>query len=414
MAHSVVSEQCVVRFRTLGRCVLAAVLTVTAVTAVALAAPALAQPAPVTQAAPAPTDPFYDAPVDVAAFAPGTVIRSRPASVSILGFPVQAWQLVYRSNNTGGAAIAATTTLLMPSGAPSGPRPLISYQAAINSLEPECNPSRSLANGTFTEAFMIAFPLLFGWAVAVPDHEGPGSAYGAGHLAGQVVLDGARAAQGFTPAGMSGPGTQVGLWGYSGGGQATAWAAELQGAYAPDVNVVGSAEGGVPVNFADIVKTNNGSPAFGLLFSSAIGLSREYPEMNLDNLLNSQGQQLRDTISTQCVNQAIDTGSGLSFDRLTLAPDAVDTPGVRSAIAKNTLGQARPKAPVLLYHSVNDPLLPTTGADTLATEYCRQGATLTYQKSPFTDHVLVAIFSIPSVLGFRADRFAGTPASTTC
>jgi len=54
--------------------------------------------------------------VELGASQPGTVIRSRPVSVPAYGItlPVQTWQLVYRSNDTRGNAIAATTTLIVP------------------------------------------------------------------------------------------------------------------------------------------------------------------------------------------------------------------------------------------------------------------------------------------------------------
>ena len=53
-------------------------------------------------------------------------------------------------------------------------------------------------------------------------------AYTAGWLAARTVLDGIRAAIAFEPAGLAGGETPIGLWGYSGGGQATAWAVEQQ------------------------------------------------------------------------------------------------------------------------------------------------------------------------------------------
>jgi triacylglycerol lipase len=163
---------------------------------------------------------------------------------------------------------------------------------------------------------MLLWPLLRGWAVSVPDHAGPDSNYGAGRLGGQVTLDGVRAAEHFAPAEL-GPDTPVGLWGYSGGGFSTAWAAELQPSYAPELNVVGSAEGGVPADFNDLINTNKGSGAFGLVFAAAVGLSREYPAMGLSSLLNPRGLQLQNQISTLCVGRLLTVAPGLSFNDLT-------------------------------------------------------------------------------------------------
>ncbi|WP_460868527.1 lipase family protein, partial [Rhodococcus aerolatus] len=377
--------------------------------------PAAAAPAAAAAEAPAPGDPFFAAPEGLADLAPGQVVRSRPVRVVIYGiFPVPAHQLVYRSTDTAGRPVAAVTTVVLPTGPPTGPRPLVSYQAAINSLDPDCSPSRLLPAGRLSEQLMVAFMLLRGWAVALPDHEGPAAAYSAGRLAAQVTLDGIRAVQSFAPAGTAGPGSPVGLWGYSGGGLATAWTAELARSYAPELDVVGAAAGGVPVDFGAIVAGSDGSGAFGLLFAAAAGLAREYPGMEMDTLLNDRGKALVQTMSGECVEGALAAGNGLSFDELSVSPGAVGTPGVQAALADNSLGQAVPTMPVLLYHSVNDTLIPTAGADALNRTYCDGGGTVEYQKSPITDHVQVAVFAIGNVLRFLDDRFAGRPPVSTC
>jgi len=380
------------RRKMLGGLVLAATLVITG------AGSALAQPVP---AAARSADTFYTPPSDLASLAPGAVIRSRTVGVPAYGIPlpVQAWQLLYRSNNTDGTAIPATTTVIVPPGKPAGPRPLISYQAIINALDPECSTSRTVPSGGLDEIFMLLWPLLRGWAVSVADHAGPNSNYGAGQLGGQVTLDGVRAVEHFAPTEL-GPDTPVGLWGYSGGGFSTAWAAELQPSYAPELNVVGSAEGGVPADFNDLINANKGSGAFGLVFAAAVGLSREYPAMGLNSLLNPRGLQLQNQISALCVGQLLTVAPGLSFNDLTKDPNALDLSQVRDVIKANTPGRTVPGAPVLLYHSAIDNAVPVKSADELAASYCAMGATVDYQRSSFTaDHVLVAILGIPSVLG---------------
>ncbi len=62
-------------------------------------------------------------------------------------------------------------------------------------------------------------------------------------LVARFVLDGVRAAVAFEPAGLDAA-TPVGLWGYSGGGQVTLFAAEQQPTYAPEFNVVAVVAGG--------------------------------------------------------------------------------------------------------------------------------------------------------------------------
>ncbi len=51
----------------------------------------------------------------------------------------------------------------------------------------------------------------------------------------------------FEPAALSAD-APVGLWGYSGGGQATAWAAEQHPTCAPEIRLAAVAAGGVPTD----------------------------------------------------------------------------------------------------------------------------------------------------------------------
>ena len=119
-----------------------------------------------------------------------------------------------------------------------------------------------------------------GWAVVVPDFEGPRNPYTAGRMAGHATLDGIRAARRFPPAGLAADGP-VGLWGYSGGGQATAWAAEMQPTYAPELAISGVAAGGVPPDLEQVARQIDGGLFSGIYFAAAVGLSREYPELRI-------------------------------------------------------------------------------------------------------------------------------------
>ena len=107
------------------------------------------------------------------------------------------------------------------------------------------------------------------------------------------------------PAGLAGSGTPVGLWGYSGGGQATAWAAEQQPAYAPDLNVQAVAAGGVPPDLEQVARQIDGGPFFGVYFAVSVGLSREFPEVDIDSLLNDRGRALKEQIGDQCAEDLV-------------------------------------------------------------------------------------------------------------
>ncbi|NKR28551.1 hypothetical protein GS479_24860 [Rhodococcus hoagii] len=111
-------------------------------------------------------------------------MRERPmqlASYSALPFNAQAWQLLYRTTDLAGGPMSAVTTVILPAGPPPpGGRPLLSYQMATDSIDPGCAPSVAMQPGSGVESFTTQGQMTFvgqalqrGWAVSVPDHEGP-------------------------------------------------------------------------------------------------------------------------------------------------------------------------------------------------------------------------------------------------
>jgi Secretory lipase len=353
------------------------------------------------------------------AAAPGTIVKSEPSKVSALGLPlsVKAWKLTYASTDTDGNAVNDVTTVLLPNVASStSPRPLLSYQTAEDSLGTECAPSARMPQGTEKETTLILSALEQGWAVSVPDYEGPKSEWTAGTQAAHGVLDGIRAAESFDPLGTSGAKTPVGLWGYSGGGQASAWASELQPKYAPEINLAGVAEGGVPPNVADVARQVNGGPAAGLYLGASIGLSRAYPQyIHLNDLLNPLGRAYFSTLQNACLERIVAQGAFQRIEYYTAGGiDPLTLPDIQQVVALDELGHSRPNGPLFVFHSANDELIPVGGVDKLTSEYCSEGVTVEYVKDTLSDHNSLAVSGASAAIDYLQDRFAGKPAPNTC
>ena len=162
--------------------------------------------------------------------APGTVLRSRDVEVAFLGLIPQklnATQLLYRTTDMNGVPQATVTTVIAPAERAKDSLPLLSYQCAIDAGDVALLPvlalrRRSLAPGAFAQpSSPISAALAEGWAVSIPDHEGPKGAWGTPYEPGYRILDGLlRAALGLEKLCLSAT-APVGLWGYSGGGLAT-------------------------------------------------------------------------------------------------------------------------------------------------------------------------------------------------
>ncbi|TDQ00175.1 lipase family protein [Labedaea rhizosphaerae] len=369
-------------------------------------------------------DPFYVPPADYGSRPNGTVLRSREitALAYVMPIPVHAYQVLYKSVDGHGAPVAEAATVLVPYTSWTGPgtRPLVSYQIADDSLSTRCQPSYTLRVGIGSptgvgsyEVSMSYQALLRGYAIVYADYEGPHSQFAAGPQAAHGVLDGMRAVLHHAPAGLD-PNTKITLWGYSGGGLATTWAAEQQGSYAPELNVVGAAAGGVPAELGAMLRHNNGNLGAGLALLGVIGLARAYPESGVYGILNDRGRALFATNEDACT---LDVAVLHPFDRIenyTTIADPIDSPQARFLIDTNNPGQATPRMPYYNYEALQDEFVPAALADGLLKDYCADGGTVKKVRIPFSGHITGEVQGGPGALQFLADRVAGKPVTSDC
>jgi hypothetical protein len=414
------------RRRALTSGLLALALAGTAVGTTVAAAPASADSPPPINALTVPppqSDPFYASPNPLPTVPPGAVLDSRPVDVSALGLPlpVRAWQIKYRSTDAHGQPDTAIATVVLPAGAaPPGGRPLLAYDPANDSLAPTCRPSYTMVQGLEPEEALMALALGRNWAIVVSDYTYTPSSGGglldftAGVPTGYAVLDGVRAAERFAPLGLGGAGTPVGIWGYSGGGLASTWAAEEQPGYAPELNVRGVAAGGVPPNVKVVAKNIDGTAFFGIALAGVWGLNQAYPEYDIGGALNDAGRQAVASISTECIAQYTVQFAFHHLNDYTTVPDTIDLPSFQPLLNLDTLGQHVPTAPIYAYHAYNDELIPYGSAHALWSKYCAEGVRVDLQTSFLDDHISYAVTGAPGAVQYLADRFAGTPAPSNC
>jgi hypothetical protein len=343
---------------------------------------------------------------------PGTVLGSRAVTIRALAIPVpvRAWQVKYLSTDTKGAPAANIATVIKPL---VGQRKLVSYQTAYDGLDADCAPSYAFATGINPPAYEEAaiLPLLLaGYTVVTADYEGPEYQWTAGVNSGHGVLDGIRAAQAFTGLGSR---TPTALWGYSGGALASQWANELAPAYAPELNLVGVAAGGVPADIEAIARAIDGTALSGVYFGATVGLSRAYPEIDVDSLLNERGKAAFDTLGGQCIGEFT---VSFAFQRMrdyVTVPELLDVPAIKTVIAENTMGQRLPDAPTYIYQGTHDELAITPPVDALVAKYCGMGASVTYVKI-LGEHITTAGTGVPGALAYLNARLAGRPAPSDC
>ena len=358
-------------------------------------------------------DPFYRVPEgNLEALSPGKVLDARPVDVRAFRRQVNAdaWHVKFRSTGSHGAAVSGVTTVMIPRRPFNGSvRPLLSYQCAIDSLGAAADPSYTLRHGNQWELPLMARALRRGWTVVTTDYTGPRHAFAAALLAARFVLDGIRAAIAFEPAGFD-PATPVGLWGYSGGAQATLCAAEQHPGYAPELNIVGAAAGGITVDPTTSARTfedvYDGSLLSGIPLGAIIGISREFPEVDLLGALTPQGQAMVASAAEMTVAQLFMSFPFLHWGEYLTVPSVLDIPGLRTAFEANRFGQATPTTKLYLYHGVHEQNLPIVDADKFVDTYRREGADVTYRRLRFGEHIIVTLTGVPGALRFLSERFA--------
>lgn len=387
-------------------------------------------------------DPFYDytGATPLARLAPGTPLKTRtvPYSVQGVATPLPALQVLYRTRDARGRAVANVTTVVRPQLS-TGAAKVVSYQSFYDSLNPEDEPSSAIAGGqgmgkgiANAETLFIAPLLTAGYTVNIPDTEGQHADFAAGPEYGYTTLDSVRAISRVKTSGV-GTTSKVGLLGYSGGAIASEWAAELAPSYAPDVakRVVGTAAGGVLVKPSTNLHYVEGTPIWsGVLPMALIGIARAYGA-DLSPYTSTRGKQIIAELQKASIGDALGHYPGLTWKDI--AKPAYPTPEsvpvyVRLA-NKLIMGTGgTPTSPLFIGQGTRGELEGTPGSATsgegdgvmvagdvrsLLRQYCGKGVTVSYREYPLSHTTTVAAWA-PEAYAWLLSRFAGTKAPNTC
>lgn len=374
---------------------------------------------------PIPTeDPFFDAPADVAALRPGEVIRSRQVQLKDFWASQhrsQAWQLLYRSTDLNGVAgVAATTVVLPRRRAPKERFQLLSFQCAIDAVTSACFPSYALRKGTGTVKAIAPFEFLVvrralakGWAVSIPDHEGMVGAWGAPREPGYRTLDGIRAALALPDHHLA-PDTPIGLWGYSGGGMATSWAAEMAPTYAPELNLIGAVLGSPVGDMGVALENLNGGFHSGLPLMAIAGLRRVYPALDraIDIHATELGRRSLAAIADLGTVDALRRFGHQSIDDYLDIPlnEFLTQPDIAAMMTDLQLGTHKPEIPLLVVQAVYDEVISVDAVDRQVARYREQGVPVTYVRDQLSEHYSLLPLSGPIAVSWLSHRLSGRPA----
>lgn len=401
------------------RTLVASLATIAASAIVFVAAPAQA----VVDEPPRPA--FYEAPATLPA-ANGTVIRSEtmsflldPANASSL--VTNAKRVLYKTTNRSGRAIAVSGVVLVPKTAwvGIGSRPVIGFAAGTQGMGDRCAPSRQYSEGFEYEGFAIQGLLTRGYAVAVTDYEGLGTAgihtYMDRVSQGHAVLDVIRAAQRIPGTGLSAT-SPVGIEGYSQGGGAAASAGELASTYAPELKLKGVAVGAVPADLKQVAANLDGGLYSAFAFFALRGISASYG-VDLVPYLNAKGVETMTTVEQNCVfdlfGHSFVKSSTLSYNGKPMS-DLIALPQFGAMIADQKIGNIKPTVPVFVSHSALDDVIPYAVGKAMAKSWCSKGANVRMSTNVIPTHVGGYVPFVAEASLFFEGRFAGLPQLSNC
>jgi hypothetical protein len=368
------------------------------------------------------SDPFYTPPANLAPVPPGTVLRTRSVAISgaLSGFP--AIQVLYRTTGELGEATATAATIIEPQ-VPLQSGKLISWQTFYDGLGPECRPSYTLQGGdggydaSTEEALMLPY-LLAGYPLVTSDYEGEQDQWDAVQESGRGTLDGIRAAEAALHLPASAP---VGMIGYSGGAIATEWAAELAPSYAPELNIVAAADGGVQVDPAHNLYYINGSPVWsGVIPPVLMAMSNAF-KIDFAKYASPYGLALAKKVQGGCINNFLGAFPGLKYQQL-LKPQYQNIFGIRAfaqVANEEIMGTGgTPRAAMFLANGnadgTGDDVMIAGDVEGLAHTYCQRGVDVQFSEYQGDAHEQAAVPFEAAALPFLTQALSGVKPANGC
>ena len=367
------------------------------------------------------TDSFYKSPTSsaLASKSVGDVLRYRTIPLgSYKSFVGSAYQLMYRTTDNDDKPSASVTTVLIPTNVPATGRKLMAYQSFYDSLTATCSPSYLTVQGKLFEESNIDPVLKAGVIVVMSDYEGLQSQWIAGKNTAHGVLDGIRAAIKFNKTGLTNA-TPVGMMGFSGGGHATGWAAEMAAEYAPELNIVAAAMGGVPANIGNVARKVDGTLFASVYFGAVVGLSRAYPAIDVNQYATTAGLAMVKDMGTRCLLGMFEGQSDMLIkyafqksSKYLKDVNFLNLPAIAPIIKENNMGSRTPHMPLYVFQGTNDEIMPIADVDALVKTYCADGASVQYNRTT-GDHLIMGISPGP-MRDFVMNALNGKASPSNC
>jgi hypothetical protein len=313
---------------------------------------------------------------------------------------IDTFQVLYRTSDTHGRPSWAVTTGFIPasqancseSNIAACANGLVSYQIPYDTVNNDASASYL---GQFGEPYGdIGLSLGRGWFVTSPDYMGPNASFTAGVQAGHATLDSIRATLAVGPSFGLRKTAGVAIWGYSAGGQAAGFAAELAAEYAPDLKIAGAIVGGPPPDIASSIPLANKRDVSGLIVASLLGMTHQHPEAYLALLatVKTEGPHNITGFITPYFLTGLQSLRYFSeqdiFNYFPNGSDSVWTPAMKRIFELDgVMGRhGTPNMPIFVYKALHDDFSIPEEVDALVENWCDAGVNVLYHRNRIGGH----------------------------
>jgi hypothetical protein len=187
------------------------------------------------------------------------------------------------------------------------------------------------------------------------------------------------------------------------------------------MDIVGVAEGGIPVDFAHNLTYVNGSADWsGVIPAVLVGVGRGFG-IDIAPYLSPDGVQITNAVSSQCINNFLGNYPGLTVQKL-LKPQYANFLGIpvfASTINQLIMGRTgTPKGPLFIgvgnKDGTGDGVMIANDDEALAHTYCERGVSVQFNVYSGQDHDNAAVPFELGALSFLTARLTGAPVTNGC
>ena len=379
---------------------------------------ALAGPIPAVSKPPPKSLSFYDAqPGDLQRPA-GTLLRYEPLKLPSL-YRAKAWRVVYVTHDYANRPILASGTVVLSGYAPkrTGDRAIVAWAHPTVGIARRCAPSLRQSPIGSIDGFDAMISR--GMIITSTDYPGLGTVGPTGYLVGKgqayAVLDSVRAARQIPEVGGS---PKFGLWGFSQGGHAALFAANLAASYAPEMKLMGVAATAPPTDLPRLFRATANTMGGRVLTALTVGSwSRKYA-VPLNTIADPQAISDIYGLNQYCMDdmdglmKLYKAQIPLKHRFLNADPSAI-APWSQLMIDNSVRGLPAAVPAFIAQGQQDDIVLPAVTSQYFR-QICREGNVVKFVAIPAAGHGGSVKASSKDAVAWLADRINGKPAPSSC